>query len=232
MNRRTAVIIPAYNEEYTIGDVVRGVKMLGVGYDVIVVNDNSSDKTSEKAKEEGAKVVELSYNLGIGGAVQTGYKYALAGGYDACVQVDGDGQHPTQEIVRLVEALFENGYDMVIGSRFVEDTDYQVSFMRDMGIKILSFFLRMTTGLVVKDPTSGFRAINRKALTLFSSQYPQDYPEPESLVFARKRRFKIKEVPVKMKSRTHGMSSITPLLAAYYMGKVLLAMFIALFKKL
>ena len=232
MDKRTLVIIPAYNEEHTIGDVVKGVKALGSGYDVIVINDNSSDKTSEKATAAGAKVLQLSCNLGIGGAVQTGYKYALAEGYDACVQVDGDGQHPTGEISTLVEALFEDGYDIVIGSRFVEKTAYEISVMRDLGIRILSYFLRMTTGLVVKDPTSGFRAINRKALTLFAGQYPQDYPEPESLVFAHKKQFRVREVSIEMKNRMHGISSITPVRAAYYMGKVLLAMFIDLFKKL
>ncbi len=231
MNRRTAVIIPAYNEEHTIGDVVRGVKALGAGYDVVVVNDSSSDRTSEEAKKSGAIVIELPCNLGIGGAVQTGYKYALANGYDACVQVDGDGQHPTEEIAGLVRPLFEDGVDIVIGSRFVEDTRYQISVMRDVGIRIISLFLKMTTGLVVKDPTSGFRAINRKVLELFAYRYPQDYPEPESLVFAYKSHFKVMEMATKMKNRMFGISSITPLRAAYYMGKVLLAMFIDLFKK-
>lgn len=232
MNRRTAVIIPAYNEEHTIGDVVKRVRALGTGYDVIVINDNSSDQTSEKAAREGATIVELPCNLGIGGAVQTGYKYALANNYDACVQVDGDGQHPALRIPQLLGPLFDGGYDMVIGSRFVEDTHYEVSFMRDLGIRIISFFLRATTGLTVKDPTSGFRAINRKALKLFSDQYPQDYPEPESLVFAYKKHFKVLEVPVEMKNRMFGISSITPTLAVYYMGKVLLAMSIDLFKRI
>ena len=231
MNRRTAVIIPAFNEEYTIEDVVRGVKALGPGYDVIVINDHSSDRTSERAERGGAVVIELPCNLGIGGAVQTGYKYALVKGYDACVQVDGDGQHPTEEISLLVDSLFDGGFDIVIGSRFVEETNYEISFMRDVGIRIISSFLRMTTGLTVKDPTSGFRAINRKALGLFADQYPQDYPEPESLVFAHKKKFKVMEVPIRMKNRMFGISSITPALAAYYMAKVLLAMFIDLFKK-
>jgi glycosyltransferase involved in cell wall biosynthesis len=232
MNRRTAVIIPAYNEEHTIGDVVGEVKSLGVGYDVIVVNDNSFDKTSEKALEAGATVVELPCNLGIGGAVQTGYKYALANGYDACVQVDGDGQHPAAEIPRLLAPLFESGYDIVIGSRFVENMGYDISIMRDLGIRIISAFLKVTTGLTVKDPTSGFRAINRNALKLFANQYPQDYPEPESLVFAFKRRFRVVEIPTEMKNRMFGKSSITRARAAYYMVKVLLAMFIDLFKKI
>ena len=231
MNRRTAVIIPAYNEEHTIGDVVRSVDALGKGYDVIVINDNSSDRTSEEASRSGAIVVELPRNLGIGGAVQTGYKYASANGYDACVQVDGDGQHPAYQIPLLLERLFEGGYDMVIGSRFLEDTGYEISVMREVGIKIISFFLKLTTRLTVTDPTSGFRAINRRALELFACQYPQDYPEPESLVLAYKNRFKIVEVPIEMRNRLYGISSITPPRAVYYMAKVLLAMFIDLFKK-
>ncbi|MBA4416499.1 MAG: glycosyl transferase family 2 [Syntrophus sp. (in: bacteria)] len=229
---RTAVIVPAYNEEYTIGDVVKAIKALGEGYDAIVINDNSNDRTSGKASEAGATVIELPCNLGIGGAVQTGYKYAFMNGYDACVQVDGDGQHPAQGIPQLLKPLFEDGYDMVIGSRFVADTDYEISLMRSLGIRIISFFLKITTGMVVKDPTSGFRAINKKAIQLFALQYPQDYPEPESLVFAYKSHFKVLEVPIEMKNRMFGISSITPLLAVYYMGKVLLAMFIDLFKKL
>lgn len=140
MSRRTAVIIPAYNEEHTIGDVVKAVKSLGPGYDVIVINDNSSDNTHLKAREAGATVVELPCNLGIGGAVQTGFKYALSHGYDACIQVDGDGQHPAGEIPRLIEPLFEEGYDMVIGSRFIDKTGYEITFMRGLGIRILSLF--------------------------------------------------------------------------------------------
>ncbi len=232
MNRRTAVIIPAYNEELSIGEVVRGVRALGVGYDVIVINDNSSDNTSRRAMEAGATVVELPCNLGIGGAVQTGYKFALANNYDACVQVDGDGQHPTEDIPRLVDALFSNGYEMVIGSRFIETSGYKITFMRDVGIRIISAFLKASTGVVVKDPTSGFRAVNRTAFGLFAYQYPQDYPEPESLVFAYKRGFRVVEVPVRMKNRMFGVSSISRTRAVYYMVKVLLAMFIDLFKKI
>jgi glycosyltransferase involved in cell wall biosynthesis len=231
MNRRIAVIIPAYNEEDSIGDVVTGVKGLGAGYDVIVVNDDSQDRTSEKAAQAGAIVIDLPYNLGIGGAVQTGFKFARLEGYDACVQVDGDGQHPTYEIEKLIRVLFEGGYDLVIGSRFVTETNYKISAMRSIGIRIISIFLRVTTGVDVKDTTSGFRAVNRKAIELFSREYPQDYPEPESLVFAHQHHFKIIEVPIEMKNRMYGVSSITPLIAAYYMVKVLLAMFIDLFKR-
>jgi glycosyltransferase involved in cell wall biosynthesis len=232
MDKRIAVIVPAYNEENTIADVVRSIKSLGTAFKAIVINDNSSDRTSEEAVRAGAVVITLPCNLGIGGAVQTGFKYALANGYDACVQADGDGQHPTGEIPRLLEPLFSNGYDMVIGSRFVVNTKYRVSFMRNLGIRIISLFLRCTTGMLVRDTTSGFRAINRKALELFSREYPQDYPEPESLVFAHKYGFRVTEVPIEMTSRMYGASSITPVLAGYYMAKVLLAMFIDLFERL
>jgi glycosyltransferase involved in cell wall biosynthesis len=231
MNRRVAVIIPAYNEEDSIADVVNRVKGLGEGYDVVVVNDDSRDKTSEKAREAGAIVVDLPYNLGIGGAVQTGFKFAWAEGYDACVQVDGDGQHPARDISKLLVPLFDDDYDLVIGSRFVTETNYKISAMRAVGIKILSIFLRVATGLIVKDTTSGFRAVNRKAMELFSREYPQDYPEPESLVFAHQHQFKVLEIPVQMTNRMYGVSSITPVMAAYYMAKVLLAMFIDLFKR-
>ncbi len=229
--RKIAVIIPAYNEEQSIGDVVASIRRLGTGYDAIVINDNSTDKTAEVARRAGALVIELPCNLGIGGAVQTGYKFARQRGYDACIQVDGDGQHPADQIPRLIQTLFYEGYDVVIGSRFVTDSKYEISFMRLLGIRILSFFLKVTTGLDIKDTTSGFRAINRKVMEFFADEYPQDYPEPESLVFVHKKGYTVKEIPTRMNSRMYGKSSITPILSIYYMIKVMLAMFIDLFKK-
>jgi glycosyltransferase involved in cell wall biosynthesis len=231
MNKRVAVIVPAYNEEHTIGGVVRNIKALGEGYHAIVINDNSNDQTSLIAQQEGAIVVDLPCNLGIGGAVQTGFRYALANEYDVCVQVDGDGQHPTEKVPYLSKTLNEEKCDLVIGSRFVVKTDYDISCMRRIGIQIISLFLWLSTGVSIKDPTSGFRATNRKAMGLFAKDYPQDYPEPQSLIFAHKYRFKVKEVSIEMKNRMHGTSSITSLKAGYYMIKVLLAMFIDLFKK-
>ncbi len=230
MNRRIAVIIPAYNEEKTIADVVRGVKSLGPEYHVVVINDCSKDRTTQNAEQEGATVIELPINLGIGGAVQTGFKYALANGFDACIQADGDGQHPPYEIPKVVDPLFDEGLDMVIGSRFF-NSDYRVPVMRGAGIRIISLFIKATTGVTVKDTTSGFRAINRKVMEFFSVHYPQDYPEPEALLLVHLKRFKVKEVPVSMNYREHGVSSITPVRAAYYMVKVLLAMFIDLFRE-
>jgi len=231
MNKRIAVIIPAYNEEKTVGEVVRGVKALGQGFDAVVINDSSRDRTAQSAEAAGATVIELPYNLGIGGAVQTGFKYAVMNGYDGCVQVDGDGQHPPEEIAKLVEPLFVDGYDMVIGSRFIGRTNYRVPFMRALGIKIISVFLKVVCSMTIKDTTSGFRALNRQAMAFFATDYPQDYPEPESLLFAYKKKFRVMEVSIEMKDREHGISSITPFRSAYYMIKVLLAMTIDLFRK-
>ena len=230
MDKRIAVIIPAYNEEKTVGEVVRGVRALGEGFDPVVIDDSSIDKTAEKAEAAGATVIELPYNLGIGGAVQTGFKYALMNGYDGCIQVDGDGQHPPGEIKKVVEPLFTGHYDIVIGSRFVGETNYRVPFMRALGIRIISIFLKIVCGMNVKDTTSGFRALNGRAMAFFAAEYPQDYPEPESLLFAHKKKFTVTEVPIQMEDRKHGISSITPFRAAYYMVKVLLAMAIDLFR--
>jgi glycosyltransferase involved in cell wall biosynthesis len=230
MNRRIAVIIPAYNEEKTIAGVIRGVKDLGGEYHVIVINDCSVDNTTERAEREGATVIELPFNLGIGGAVQTGYKYALLHGFDACVQVDGDGQHPPYQIPKLIEPLFADSFDLVVGSRFLGG-NYRVPFMRALGIRLISLFLRAVRGPSIKDTTSGFRASNRQAMALFSKHYPQDYPEPEALLIAHLTKLRVAEVSVEMSYREHGSSSITPLRSAYYMTKVLIAMFIDLFKK-
>jgi glycosyltransferase involved in cell wall biosynthesis len=230
MDRRIAVVIPAYNEENTIAGVIRGVRSLGDGYRVIVVNDSSRDNTTKNAEAEGAIVVELPVNLGIGGAVQTGFKYAFDHGFDAAVQVDGDGQHPPHNIPILVERLFGEDLDMVVGSRFMGGA-YRVPFMRALGIRVISVFLRVTTGMTLKDTTSGFRAINRRVMDFFSKYYPQDYPEPESLLLAYLKGFKIGEVSVDMQYRQFGISSITPFRAVYYMAKVLLAMFIDLFRE-
>jgi glycosyltransferase involved in cell wall biosynthesis len=230
MDRQVAVVIPAYNEEKSIAAVIRGVRALGAGYHVVVINDSSRDGTTRNAEAEGAVVIELPVNLGIGGAVQTGFKYAFEHGFDAAVQVDGDGQHPPDQIPLLVEPLFGGGIDIMVGSRFL-GSDYRVTFMRGLGIKLISLFLRVFTGMSVRDATSGFRAVNRGVMGFFARTYPQDYPEPESLLLAFLKGFKVAEVPVRMNYRKYGTSSITPFRAAYYMTKVLLAMFIDLFRE-
>jgi glycosyltransferase involved in cell wall biosynthesis len=231
MNRRIAVIIPAYNEEETIADVVEGVIALGSDYHPVVINDCSQDNTTAIAEKAGAVVIELPFNIGIGGAVQTGFKYTVNQGYDACIQVDGDGQHPPHYIPAVVEPLFTDKLDIVVGSRLL-GSDYKIPFMRYLGIKAFSLFIRLFCGLTIKDTTSGFRAFNRQAAEFCAGCYPQDYPEPESLLLLHMKGFKIGEIPVEMSRREHGKSSITPLRSVYYMAKVLMSMCVDLFKRI
>jgi glycosyltransferase involved in cell wall biosynthesis len=225
------VIIPAFNEEGSIGRVVEGVKTRFPQIDALVVNDGSSDLTSEIAKARGAIVLDLPFNLGIGGAVQAGYKYAYEKGYDIAIQVDGDGQHDPKEIPKLLHALKEEKTDVVIGSRFVGESDYKGSVMRRVGILVLSRAISAVVGRKLTDPTSGFRAANRSAIQLFSANYPQDYPEPEALVLLHQCGLMMKEVPVIINQRFSGESSITKIRSIYYMVKVLLAIFVDCFKK-
>ena len=218
---RVLVIIPAYNESACILNTVR--KIEETGYDYVVVNDGSKDDTLAICREYGLSVLDLPQNLGIGGAVQAGHKYAQRFGYDIDIQVDGDGQHDPTYIPRLVETV-EGGADIAVGSRFVEKTDgFQSTFMRRVGITWLSGWIRLFTGEVVSDPTSGFRACNRRAIDLFCKNYPDDYPEPESLALAIKTGLKVHETPVRMLERQGGKSSIGGFSSISYMIKVSLA---------
>jgi hypothetical protein len=225
------VIIPAYNEEGSVGKVVEEVKTQLPGMDALVVNDGSSDLTSEIAQSKGAIVLDLPFNLGIGGAMQSGYKYAYEKGYDIAIQVDGDGQHDPREIPKLLHVLDEEKADVVIGSRFIGDSEYKSSVMRRLGSLILSKAISMVVGQKLTDPTSGFRAANRRAIQLFSANYPQDYPEPEAMVLLHQCGLKMKEIPVRINQRYSGESSITKIRSIYYMVKVLLAIFVDCFKK-
>lgn len=229
--QKILVIIPALNEEGSVGKVVKEVKEHLPQVDILVVNDGSSDLTSKKAKEAGAVVLDLPFNLGIGGAMQAGYKYAFEKGYEIAIQVDGDGQHDPKEIPKLLQALEEKEVDMVIGSRFIGDSEFKSSMMRRVGISIFSRVISLIVGQKITDPTSGFRAVNRKAIQLFAFDYPQDYPEPEVLVLLHQCGLKVAEVPIGMSKRYTGESSITKLRSIYYMVKVLLAIFVDCFKK-
>jgi glycosyltransferase involved in cell wall biosynthesis len=231
MKKKVLVIIPAYNEEGSLEKVVREVRTHLSQADILVVSDGSTDRTSEKARASGATVLELPFNLGIGGAMQAGYRYAYEKGYDIAIQVDADGQHDPKEIRRLLDALETKGADVVIGSRFIGDSEYKSSFMRRIGISIFSRVISIIVRQRITDPTSGFRAGNRRAIQLFSSDYPQDYPEPEVLVLLHQCRLKMGEVPVEMSERHSGESSITKIRSVYYMVKVLLAIFVDCFKK-
>ncbi|MBS3907653.1 MAG: glycosyltransferase family 2 protein [Syntrophaceae bacterium] len=225
------VIIPAFNEEGSVGKVVEDVKKHLPHADALVVNDGSNDLTSEKAEASGAIVLNLPFNLGIGGAMQAGYQYAFEKGYDIAIQVDGDGQHDPKEIPKLLQMLEEKSVDMAIGSRFIGDLGYRSSMMRRIGISIFSKVISIIVRQKITDPTSGFRAANRKAIQLFAFDYPQDYPEPEVLVLLYQCHLKIGEVPVGMNERSSGESSITKIRSIYYMVKVLLAIFVDYFKK-
>jgi hypothetical protein len=225
------VIIPAYNEEESVKKVILEVRHYLAEADILLVNDGSTDLTSERARSSGVLVLDLPFNLGIGGAVQAGYKYAYEKGYSIAIQVDGDGQHDPKEIPKLVEVLKKKKVDMVIGSRFLVHTEYRSSIMRRLGISIFSNLISAIGGQKITDPTSGFRAANHKAIQLFASNYPQDYPEPEAVILLHRSRLKMEEVPVGMSERYAGESSITRMRSAYYMVKVLLAILVDCFKK-
>lgn len=225
MEPKVLIVIPAYNEADNILNTVRGV--VEQGYDYIVVNDGSRDATLDVCLSNGLNVLDLPMNLGIGGAVQAGHKYAQRFGYDIDIQFDGDGQHDPAYLGALVHEIV-SGADLVIGSRFLEKTDgYQSTFMRRVGITWLSAMLRFCTGRRVSDPTSGFRACGRRAIDLFCASYPVDYPEPESIAVAIKSGLCVKEVPVVMRERQGGRSSIGGFSSVYYMIKVSLAILIA-----
>lgn len=224
---KTLVIIPAYNEEQTIGQVIRSIKQHFPEADILVVNDGSTDHTGAIAKASGlAAVVDLPANLGIGGAVQTGYLYADRRGYDLAVQIDADGQHDPQELARVCGEVLSGKADCAIGSRFVSNTGYRGSLARRIGIGFFSWMVWWMCGLRIADPTSGFRAVNRKVIRLFGSDYPDDYPEVEAIVRLAQQGYKVAEVPVRMHGRQAGRSSITPFRTLYYMAKVSLALMI------
>jgi glycosyltransferase involved in cell wall biosynthesis len=224
--KNTLVIVPAFNEEKSVAKVVERIQRECPFADVLVVNDCSTDRTEEVLRVNKINHIQLTVNLGIGGAMQTGYIYAFKNGYEFAVQIDGDGQHEPAEVSKLFRAMETEGADLVIGSRFVTKTGFNQSFMRKIGINIFKLVTTVLTGQSVADATSGFRLANRKVITVFSKYYPTDYPEPEVLVYLDKFGFKVKEVAVKMNNRETGKSSITPLKSAYYMAKVVMSMLV------
>ena len=225
------IIIPAYNEEQSLPGVMEDLHVHVPDADVLVVDDGSRDRTCELARLAGVKVARLPFNLGIGGAVQTGYQYARNHDYDIAVQFDGDGQHMAVEIGALLDSLRKGNADIAVGSRFLRRGDYRPPVFRKVGIWIFSTILSAILGVKVTDTTSGFRASNRRVIEFFARSYPEDYPEVESLVLLHRAGLTIEEVPVLMRDRTGGSSSITPIRSVYYMIKVLLAVFIDLMKK-
>jgi glycosyltransferase involved in cell wall biosynthesis len=232
MNMKSLIIIPAYNEEESLPGVIRDLATHLPSADVLIVNDGSRDATSNVARKMGVKVLDLPFNLGIGGAMQAGYLYAARNSYDMAVQFDGDGQHRASEIKGLIGPIIAGSADLVVGSRFLVSQGYKSPIFRKMGIWIFSFVLSRIMGMVITDSTSGFRAVNRRVIEFFAETYPDDYPEVESLVLLHRMGLRIEEVSVTMRERTGGRSSITPIRSMYYMIKVLMAIFIDLMKKM
>ena len=225
--KKVLVIVPAFNEERSIQYVVKRVKSLYPDFKVLVINDGSTDRTAEEAVKAGASVITLPYNLGIGGTVQTGFKVAEKEGYDIAVQIDGDAQHDPAYLKNILAPVISGQFDMCIGSRFLSETSaFKSTFVRRIGITIFSNLLRLLTRLKLTDPTSGFRAFNKKLIQVFAANYPVDFPEPEVIQVARRHGAKIGEVPVNMQKRLGGKSSINYFSALYYMTKVTLAILI------
>lgn len=224
---KNIIIIPAYNESGNIENTIKDIKQNSKGFDYIIVNDCSTDNTLEICRENHFNYLNLPINLGIGGAVQAGYRYAYYHGYDTAVQFDGDGQHDASYLSALLEVLEKDEADMAIGSRFIENEGFQSSAMRRMGIKFFTRLIKILTGKRITDPTSGMRMVNRKLIKEFTFSYPKDYPEPESVVTVMCRGYRAKEVPVKMRSRSEGESSISMRKSVYYMIKVSMAIIIA-----
>jgi glycosyltransferase involved in cell wall biosynthesis len=228
---RRIAVIPALNEEDSIAGVIAEIRAADPGFEAIVVDDGSTDRTAQVAAAAGAHVVRLSYNLGIGGAVQTGLQYARDHDFDIAVQVDGDAQHDPNEIPKILAPIVEGKADLVVGSRFLGEGEYEPPVTRLLGIRLLSRIVSMLVRQRVTDTTSGFRASNRRAIALFASDYPHDYPEVEAIVLLFRHRLKLVEVPVRMRLRGTGASSITFWRSGYYMLKVLLALFVGLFRR-
>lgn len=226
MKPKILVIVPAYNEEKNIRNVILSLKNADPDYECLVINDGSKDNTQTEAEATGlATVIQLPSNLGIGGAVQTGFKYAFYENFDFAIQFDGDGQHLASEIPKLLAPLQRNEIDVCIGSRFVERTHgFQSTFLRRIGIRVFELMNHLLIHKRITDSTSGFRAYNKAAIQFLAANYPTDYPEPETVILLGKNDYRISEVAVEMAERQGGVSSISGLKSAHYMIKVILAM--------
>lgn len=220
------VIVPAFNEARNLPAVIASLRAAAPECDVCVVDDGSLDDSAQVARQSGVTVLQLPLNLGIGGAVQTGYLWAQRHGYDVAIQIDGDGQHDPRFIADVLAPLASQQADVVIGSRFLSEGGFRSSAGRRAGIRYLAWVLLIRCGARVTDPTSGFRAAGRKALELFARFYPSDYPEPEAIALARRHSLVVRDVPVRMMERQHGKSSIDLWRSLYYFVKVSLSLLI------
>jgi glycosyltransferase involved in cell wall biosynthesis len=228
---RRVAIVPAYNEAESIESVIDELRSVDPDLAIVVVDDGSTDGTNVRAQKLGLEVVRLPFNLGIGGAMQTGYQYARDHGFQLAIQVDGDGQHDPGEIAALIEPVVSGDADMAVGTRFAGDRRYRPPFARRIGIQLFARVVSLLVRQRVTDTTSGFRAVNRRGIVLFASDYPHDYPEVETTVLVHRHRLRMVEVPVAMRTRATGRSSITFFQSIYYMIKVSLALFVGLFRR-
>jgi glycosyltransferase involved in cell wall biosynthesis len=228
---RRLAIVPAYNEVEAIETVIGELRSFDPELEIVVVDDGSQDGTAARAEELGVAVVRLPFNIGIGGAMQTGYQYARDRRFDLAIQVDGDGQHDPKEIAQLVEPILRGEADMAVGTRFAGERRYRPPFARRIGIQLFARVVSLIVRQRVTDTTSGFRAVNKKGIALFASDYPHDYPEVETTVLVHRHRLRMTEVPVAMRTRASGRSSITLFQSIYYMLKVSLALIVGLFRR-
>lgn len=225
--KKRLVIIPAFNEAGSIEKTVEDIKLNAPSFDYVIINDHSWDGTKELCEERGYNIVTLSINSGIGAAVQTGYLYGHRFGYDYAIQIDGDGQHDAKFLEKMADIMEKNGINMLIGSRFIKKEGFQSTGLRRVGIRYFTWLIWLLTGRIITDPTSGMRMVDKEVMHLFANEYPKDYPEPETAVTVLKKGFSVKEIPVEMKARAAGESSISLKQSIYYMIKVSLACFMA-----
>jgi glycosyltransferase involved in cell wall biosynthesis len=228
---RRCAIVPALNEERAIAQVIGEIRAFDSSFEIVVVADGSTDRTPELAAAAGATVLRLPFNLGIGGAVQTGFRYAFENGFELAVRVDGDGQHDPAELPAILAPVLAGDTDICVGSRFAGAGAFRSTRSRRIGIRILAACVSLLVRRRVTDPTSGFQALNRHGIRLFAADYPHDYPEVEATVMCFRHKLRLTEVPVRMREREHGSSSITALRSIYYMVKVLLAIFVGVFRR-
>lgn len=221
--KKRLVIIPAFNEAGSIEKTVEDIKKNAPSFDYVVINDHSMDGTKEICQKNGYNIVTLSINSGIGAAVQTGYLYGHRFGYDYAIQIDGDGQHDAKFLEKMADIMEQEGLNMLIGSRFLEKEGFQSTGLRRVGIRFFTRLIHLLTGKTITDPTSGMRMVDKEVMHLFANDYPKDYPEPETVVAILKQGYQVREIPVEMKERQAGTSSISFKRSIYYMIKVTLA---------